>query len=201
MHPYRRNRNNRNNRYDRNHRRTVLAAVVALLLVPLVAACGGEPRAGAGAGAATGADTGRASAGSTPAGPAERAPTGLHRNDGAAVHLGGGGEDGGDTPLYGTRWEVVSPGTGSRAHLTFDEGGTVSGSLGCNGVSADATVRDGHITVGTPATTRMVCEDSLMKAEKRLLRFFDTTLGYRADRRSMTLTSENGLSVELLAAV
>ncbi|MFC5955993.1 META domain-containing protein [Streptomyces pratens] len=122
----------------------------------------------------------------------------LTAGDGTTVRLSEGGAD---TPLHGTTWKITSPDAEGRAHLTFDEKeGTVSGSLGCNKVNAGATVRDGHITVGTPITTRMVCEDSLMKAEKRLLRLFDTTLSYRVDRRSMTLTSENGQSVEVFAA-
>lgn len=121
----------------------------------------------------------------------------LTADDGTTVRLSEGNAD---TPLHGTKWKITTPDSGSHAHLTFDEKeGTVSGSLGCNKVNADATVRDGHITVGTPTTTRMVCEDSLMKTEKRLLRLFDTTLSYRVDHRSMTLTRENGPSVEFFA--
>ncbi|MCX2922067.1 META domain-containing protein [Streptomyces sp. NEAU-W12] len=121
----------------------------------------------------------------------------LTSEGGDTVRLSRGG---GNTPLYGTEWRITSPDAAGRAHLTFDEEkGTVSGSLGCNRANADATVRDGHITLGTPATTRMVCEDSLMEAEKRLLRLFDTTLSYRVDHRNMTLTSENGTTVEAFA--
>ncbi|MGY0068340.1 META domain-containing protein [Streptomyces sp. QTS137] len=122
----------------------------------------------------------------------------LTAGDGTTARLSEGGAD---TPLHGTKWKIVSPDAAGRAHLTFDEEeGTVSGSLGCNKVNADATVRDGRITVGTPTTTRMVCEDSLMKTEKRLLRFFDTTLSHRVDHRSLTLTSENAASLEAFAA-
>ncbi|GAB2443891.1 META domain-containing protein [Streptomyces incanus] len=121
----------------------------------------------------------------------------LTTDDGATVRF----SKGGDSPLHGTKWTVTLPDAEGRAHLTFDtKEGTVSGSLGCNKVNADATVRDGHITVGTPTTTRMVCEDSLMKAEKRLLRLFDTTLSYRINHRNITLTSENGTSVDAFAA-
>ncbi|WP_042175213.1 META domain-containing protein [Streptomyces sp. NBRC 110035] len=121
----------------------------------------------------------------------------LTADDGTTVRLGRGG---GDTPLHGTEWRITSPDAAGRAHLTFDEEeGAVSGSIGCNKVNADATVRDGHITLGTPATTRMVCEDSLMEAEKRLLRLFETTLSHRVDHRNMTLTSENGTTVEAFA--
>ncbi|WP_331462049.1 META domain-containing protein [Streptomyces sp. KMM 9044] len=103
--------------------------------------------------------------------------------------------------MHGTTWKITSPDAAGRVHLTFDEKeGPVSGSPGCNKMNADATVRDGRITVNTPTTTRMVCEDSLIKAEKRLLRLFDTLPGYRTDHQNVTLTSENGTTVEAFAA-
>lgn len=142
---------------QRQQRRTLVAAAV---LLPLVAACGGE-RAGAGRGS----------------GSAEAA-----------------------RPLTGVRWTVALPEAGGRAHLTFDGKGTVSGSLGCNDVGAGATVRDGHITLGAPATTRMMCEDSLMDAERTLLRLFGGTVAYRIDSGNLTLTSENGTRVTAFAA-
>ncbi|MFV0135008.1 META domain-containing protein [Streptomyces sp. HMX87] len=107
-----------------------------------------------------------------------------------------------DAALYGTKWTVTTPAgqDGGEAHLTFDKKqGTVSGSLGCNRVNAEATVRDGHITLGAPATTRMVCEDSLMDIEKRLLRLFDNKIDYRIDQQTLTLTSPNGTSVRAVA--
>ncbi|MDQ0749576.1 heat shock protein HslJ [Streptomyces africanus] len=106
-----------------------------------------------------------------------------------------------DAPLSGTKWTVTTPDTDGRAHLTFDaKKGTVSGSLGCNKVNAEATVRDGDITLGRPATTRMMCEDSLMSDEKALLRLFDGTLKYGVDHQTLTLTSENGTRVRAVAA-
>ncbi|MFJ8541817.1 META domain-containing protein [Streptomyces sp. NPDC093586] len=105
-----------------------------------------------------------------------------------------------DAPLYGTEWTVTAPGGEGRAHLTFDKAaGTVSGRLPCNRVSAGATVRDGHITLGAPATTRMMCEGSLMDAEKRMLRFFEGRVDYRIDHETMTLTSEDGTTVRAVA--
>ncbi|MEV5547984.1 META domain-containing protein [Streptomyces sp. NPDC052309] len=105
-----------------------------------------------------------------------------------------------DAALYGTRWTVTSPGTDGRAHLTFDrDKAAVSGRLGCNHVSAGATVRDGHITLGAPSTTRMMCEDSLMDTEKRLLRLFEGRADYRIDQQTLTLTSENGTVVRAVA--
>ncbi|MEU0249469.1 META domain-containing protein [Streptomyces sp. NPDC006235] len=105
-----------------------------------------------------------------------------------------------DAPLSGTKWTVTTPDTDGRAHLTFDaKKGTVSGSLGCNKVNAEATVRDGDITLGRPATTRMMCEDSLMSGEKALLRLFDGKLKYGVDHQTLTLTSENGTRVRAVA--
>ncbi|MGW4021166.1 META domain-containing protein [Streptomyces sp. NPDC005009] len=106
----------------------------------------------------------------------------------------------GATPLYGTKWTVTTPAVDGRAHLTFDkEEGTVSGRLGCNHVNADATVRDGHITLGVPSLTRMMCEDSLMDSEKALTKLFSGTADYRIEGRTLTLTSENGTSVRAVA--
>jgi heat shock protein HslJ len=105
-----------------------------------------------------------------------------------------------DAPLSGTKWTVTTPRADGRAHLTFDaQKGTVSGSLGCNKVNAKATVRDGNITLGPPATTRMMCEDSLMADEKTLLRLFDGKLKYGVDHQTLTLTSANGTTVRAVA--
>ncbi|MET7450313.1 META domain-containing protein [Streptomyces sp. NPDC005574] len=104
------------------------------------------------------------------------------------------------TPLDGTTWVVTSPDTDGRAHLVFDEkGGKVSGSLGCNKVNATATVHDGHITLGAPATTRMMCEASLMTSERRLLRLFGATVSFTLDHEHLALTSENADTVHAVA--
>ncbi|AZS86320.1 META domain-containing protein [Streptomyces griseoviridis] len=130
----------------------------------------------------------------------------LTTDDGDRVHL----TKEPDAPLRGTAWTVTALGadgtatavpakTGAR--LTFDtKAAKVSGSLGCNKVTAGATVRDGHITLGRPSTTRMMCDTSLMKTEKALLRLFDGRVDYRIDHRTLTLTSKNGETVDAVAA-
>jgi heat shock protein HslJ len=114
-----------------------------------------------------------------------------------------------DAPLYGTRWKVTALGdadvahslpAAAKAYLVLDKKqGTLSGSLGCNHVSAMATVRDGHITLGAAKTTRMMCDGSLMDTEKTLLSLFDGTVGYELDHRTLTLTSANGTVVSAVA--
>lgn len=108
-----------------------------------------------------------------------------------------------DAPLHGTKWALDVPGQKGgkgRARLTFDQGAkTVSGRLPCNHVNARATVSDGRITLGAPSTTRMMCEGSLMDAEKRLLGLFDGKIDYRIDHETLTLTSEDGVTVHAVA--
>lgn len=114
-----------------------------------------------------------------------------------------------DAPLYGTEWTITSLGNadvsqslpqGAEAHFTLDEkNGTLSGRLGCNQVSAKATVGDGHITLGTARTTRMMCDRSLMDTERTLLRLFGGTVAYELDHRSFVLTSANGTTVGAVA--
>lgn len=116
--------------------------------------------------------------------------------------------------LYGTKWNVTAtvrgdakggsavalpPEAEGRAHLTFDEKGTVSGQLGCNRVTAKATVGDGTITLGTAGTTRKMCSDSLMDTERSLLKLFDGTVKYQLKGSNLTLTSENGAGLEAAA--
>ncbi|MFJ7042365.1 META domain-containing protein [Streptomyces sp. NPDC101112] len=113
--------------------------------------------------------------------------------------------------LYGTKWRVDSlmdhdvaqslpEEADGKAWFTFvKKKGTLSGSLGCNEVSAEATVSKGEITLGHARTTRKMCSDSLMAAERTLLGLFKGTVEYRIDHRSITLTRENGLGVGAVA--
>ncbi|MFG2682917.1 META domain-containing protein [Streptomyces sp. NPDC048392] len=89
-----------------------------------------------------------------------------------------------------------APGRKGRAHPVFDrDARTVSDRLRCNHVDAEATVSDGHITLGAPSTTRMMCEGSLMDAEKRIPDFLAGPVAYRIDHETITLTSEDGATV------
>ncbi|MEU3981386.1 META domain-containing protein [Streptomyces sp. NPDC026672] len=52
-------------------------------------------------------------------------------------------------------------------------------------------MRDARITLGTPRTTRMMCDASLMHTEKRPPGFSDGAVTYRLGPRAITLTREN----------
>lgn len=132
----------------------------------------------------------------------------LTTKTGATIHL----TEEKAAALYGTKWtvdtvsetgadSVSSLPSGAKAYLVFDQKkGIVSGKAGCNNVSAEATVSDGTITFGSPATTRRMCDASLMEAEKALLNIFDGKTAYQIDHRALALTSANGATVSATAA-
>ncbi|WP_408996719.1 META domain-containing protein [Streptomyces scabiei] len=113
--------------------------------------------------------------------------------------------------LYGTKWRVDSlmdhdvatslpEAARGKAWFTLDkEAGTLSASVGCNDISAKATVSEDRITLGSPRTTRKMCSDSLMAAERSFLELFKGTVKYRIDHRSITLTSENDAGIGAVA--
>ncbi|MET8136469.1 META domain-containing protein [Streptomyces sp. NPDC005251] len=113
-----------------------------------------------------------------------------------------------DAPLRGTKWTVTALGDnnvsqplpkGANAYFVLRADGTFDGRLGCNHASAQATVGDGHITLGPARTTRMMCQDSLMRTEKTLLGLFDGKVAYALDHRGIALTSANGTVVSAVA--
>ncbi|WP_055494500.1 META domain-containing protein [Streptomyces sp. TP-A0356] len=153
------------------------------------------------------ADFSRTLAGGTLTAAVDRNELTLTAKDGDRVRL----TKESDASLYGTKWQVTSlvdgdvasslPAATDKAWFTLDQkAAAVSGSLGCNRFTATATVRDGHLTLGAPRTTRRMCDGSLMDTEKALRALFGRTLTYRLDHRSIALTSGNGKGVNAVAA-
>ncbi|MEU6098395.1 META domain-containing protein [Streptomyces sp. NPDC047079] len=117
----------------------------------------------------------------------------------------------GDAPLYGTRWRITALVDGQvasslpaaaagKAWFTLDrKTGTASGGLGCNRFTAKATVRDGHLTLGSLRTTRKMCDGSLMDTEKSIGERLGRPLAYRLEHRGISLTSENGKGIDAVA--
>ncbi|MDX3697116.1 META domain-containing protein [Streptomyces europaeiscabiei] len=115
------------------------------------------------------------------------------------------------TPLYGTKWRIDSlmahrvsnslpEAAQGKAWFTLDKKtGTLRGSGGCNDISAKATVSENRITLGQPRTTRKMCSDSLMDAERSFLKIFNGTVEYRIDHFAITLTSENDEGIGAVA--
>ncbi|MGO4635513.1 META domain-containing protein [Streptomyces sp. 2RAF24] len=108
-----------------------------------------------------------------------------------------------DAPLVGTTWTVdallsgktaasLPAGSEGKAKLTFGKDGRLTGSLGCNRVTAPARISGGTITLGAIATTRMICTGPQMDLETKLYEALDGPLGYRLDHRTLTVTDADG---------
>ncbi|MFE5025322.1 META domain-containing protein [Streptomyces sp. NPDC056656] len=109
-------------------------------------------------------------------------------------------------PLTGTEWTVTSllsddvatslpEEVAGRAKMTFEKDGqddTATGNLGCNRFRAKAEFRDGHLTLGSPVTTRMLCQGPRMDTERALLKLFAQKLSYEVQGRTLTLTAPDG---------
>ncbi|OON75617.1 META domain-containing protein [Streptomyces tsukubensis] len=113
-------------------------------------------------------------------------------------------------PLTGTTWRVTAlvdkekvtalpDSVDGKARLVFGKDGTVRGSLGCNRVTAKARIHDGHITLGKPVTTRMMCTGDRMATERALLALFDSTVSYDLSHRGLSLKAENGKGLDATA--
>jgi heat shock protein HslJ len=92
--------------------------------------------------------------------------------------------------LKGTRWSL-----GEIAYLTLTKNNTVTGNLGCNTFNGRAVVKDGTIEFGRLATTRMMCEGPVMKAERELAEILSGKVSYQQKRDSLKITDASGESV------
>ncbi|MFI8963102.1 META domain-containing protein [Streptomyces sp. NPDC053493] len=108
-----------------------------------------------------------------------------------------------DAPLVGTTWTVnallagdtagaLPAGSEGKAKLTFGKDGRLTGSLGCNRVTAPAQITGSRITLGAIATTRMICTGPEMDLETKLYDALDGPLTFRLDHRTLTVTDADG---------
>jgi heat shock protein HslJ len=105
-------------------------------------------------------------------------------------------------PLNGT-WTLISalagvgatnviPGTTITA--TFSEGGTVSGSTGCNDYVASCQVRENQVKIGKPATSTTKCESpvGIMDQETIYLADLQGAASYAINGDSLTISDSAG---------
>lgn len=113
---------------------------------------------------------------------------------------------------YGTTWTVdalvddnaasaLPSGAEGKVWFTIDrKTGRFTGSLGCNRVTAQATVRDGHLTLARLGTTQRMCSGEVMKTERALQKLLRTKLAYEVSSDSITLTDTDGRGLSATAA-
>ncbi|MFF5974839.1 META domain-containing protein [Streptomyces sp. NPDC012769] len=97
-----------------------------------------------------------------------------------------------DALLTGDTSASLPAGSEGKAKLAFGKDGRLSGSLGCNRVSAPAKITEKTITLGAIAATRMICTGPQMELETKLYEALDGPLTYRVDHRTLTVTDADG---------
>lgn len=109
--------------------------------------------------------------------------------------------------LTGTTWVLTYYHNGAEAlvsslaqtqiTLVFGEDGQVSGSAGCNTYQAPYQVEGTHLTVGAPATTRMLCAEpaGIMEQEAAYLQALTRAATYTIIGDELTLFDREGMRV------
>jgi heat shock protein HslJ len=110
--------------------------------------------------------------------------------------------------LAGTAWRatginsgrggVASPVSGSMVTMRFEVDGQVGGSAGCNRFNARYVATGPNLRITAPATTRKMCETSLMEQEQAFLKALESvaTMRFEADRLELR-TQAGALAVTL----
>ena len=84
---------------------------------------------------------------------------------------------------------VVSGVEGSEVTAVFGADGQLSGSAGCNRYNAPYTVDGAKITIGAPATTRMMCPQPIMDQEAQYLAAIQLAATYNVQGSRLDLRS------------
>lgn len=120
-----------------------------------------------------------------------------------------------DRPLTVTRWKLDIIETGptgadddavtsavpsvADAFLTIAPDGTLTGSTGCNTMSAQVQISGDHLIVGDVTTTRKGCPDEVATIERAVLATLQQTVGYRVNGAVLTLTGPAGTGLQMSA--
>lgn len=107
--------------------------------------------------------------------------------------------------LAGTSWNVTSiyseandaivsnqDSEEAKQTISFDTEGKINGNAGCNTFMGTYNVKDGKLSFGETATTRMMCAEETMKAESDFLAALNNAASYRITGNSLQILAENG---------
>ena len=86
---------------------------------------------------------------------------------------------------------------GTEITASFDEGGALSGSAGCNTYNSTYTTDGGTIEIAEPSSTRMACPEpeGVMDQEAAYLAALPTVVGFRVERGVLELLNAEGSAV------
>jgi heat shock protein HslJ len=106
--------------------------------------------------------------------------------------------------LTGTAWVVQAvdgaPVAGPAPHLAFGAEDRLSGSGGCNRLSAIYEADNGAIDVRSIGFTKMACETPIMRVENAFLGLLAEASRYERDGERLVITAEDGRSLVLAPA-
>ena len=91
---------------------------------------------------------------------------------------------------YGPQGATSPVVPGSRASITFQDDGTISGSSGCNSFGGEYKVDGDQITFSGLASTLMACSDPLMTQEGTVFKVLDGTASHKIDGDTLTITKD-----------
>lgn len=100
-------------------------------------------------------------------------------------------------------WKLISYGSTTNptpaapdvdTSLTFESGGKVGGSMGCNSFGGDYKVDGNTITFGAIAANEMACAEPLMQQESAVFSLFSDTITFQVESSTLTITSADGKS-------
>lgn len=116
-----------------------------------------------------------------------------------------------DTPLQGTRWQLIhireldalSPILETQITLLFDDEGRAGGSAGCNSYGSTYTVDGDSIRFADAFSTMMACQQSIMDLESRYLAALSAATSYTLTDGQLRITfgEEQELVFEPLASI
>ena len=102
-------------------------------------------------------------------------------------------EEPGDGNIEGINWILDGTIVGTEITALF-EGGTVSGSSGCNSYNAAYVIDGNNISISQPTSTQMMCEEDIMQQEARYLSSLVGAQQYKVSDDQLRITGGGTLN-------
>ena len=94
--------------------------------------------------------------------------------------------------LAGSEWGFAGETGRTARFVQFRADGVVGGSSGCNRFTGAYSHKDGELTLGPLASTRMACPPEVMEREQQFLSMLGNVRYAEADDLKLTLKDGNG---------